>query len=77
MLDEKSFAVLLSILPLSIIDSAIFPEETSLTFAFVVHKLPQVLFTILPLKQAFSVHLVLEPISFIDFSIGPDVSTVA
>ena len=65
--------MLLSVAPLSVVDTAIAPREHAVALAFVIFELASVLFAVLPLQLTKAMHLILEPLAFESLTVGPDV----
>ena len=75
--DERTSTMLLSIKPLSFVDTAILPLEDALALPLVADKLTLVLLSIGPHEQSLSMHFILVPVSTVGFAIGPDVFAIS
>jgi hypothetical protein len=73
----RSFAVLFSILPLSVVLSTIGPFENSVALFLIVNVFSFVSTSIGPLKDSISVHLVQVPFSCVLTTVSPCVNSVA
>ena len=68
-------AVLLAVLPLSLILTTIWPMERSLTFLLVINVVALVFTTVRPFEYSMALHFVILPQAFVLSSIGPIVDT--
>ena len=71
--NERTSSVLLAVMPLTVVNTAIFPLEDALALALVVHEMAIVLLSVCPLQETLAMHFVLFPLSVICLTIGPDV----
>ena len=71
--NEGTAPVLLSIVPLAVVDAAVLPLKDTFTLPLVVHEVALVLLPVGPLQQAAPVHFVLLPLATVGLSIGPHV----
>jgi len=71
--NECAFAMLFSIEPFSIINSAVLPFKHTHALALIVHEVALVLLSVSPLEDSMSVHFVFLPFSRVGFTIRPDI----
>ena len=73
---EVAFTVLFALFPSAFVFSTVAPNEFTLTMAFVVLELANVLIAARVNYVSVAVHFVFKPLAFIFLLIGPDVNTL-